>query len=215
MTKTQRQYLINARDNGSAWHYAPGRSLAWHASRQRAMERLEAMGLLTHDDKITPAGLAVLAPAAPAIVEQPAPDDAPVTTLNRLPVIITAPGIYRTRDGRRVQIHTLKPNPDLTCTSFTAAGATERMFRGKLRFRGHNIWHVSGRAYPLQESPRDIVAPEMTARLADIRAAIESESVSYGEIAELQAIAESDPAALAGDLLLQEWAGIPESEASK
>lgn len=51
-------------------------------------------------------------------------------------------------------------------------------------------------------------------RLAAIRAAIESESVSYGEIAELQAIAESNPAALAGDMLLQEWAGIPESEAS-
>lgn len=50
------------------------------------------------------------------------------------------------------------------------------------------------------------------ARLAAIRAAIENESVSYGEIAELQAIAEANPAALADDVLLREWAGLPESE---
>ena len=152
------------------------------------------------------------AQAAPAIAERPARHV--VTTLNRLPVIVTAPGLYRTRDGRRVQVHTVKPNADLTVTAFTAGGAIERMFRGKLTFRGFDIWHVSGRAYPLQESPRDIVASETTARLAAIRAAIVAESVSYGEIAELQAIAESNPAALAGDMLLQEWAGIPESEAS-
>ena len=47
-----------------------------------------------------------------------------------------------------------------------------------------------------------------TARLEYLRAQIEAESISYGEIAELQALAdEIDP----GDTLLLEWAGVPES----
>ncbi len=50
-------------------------------------------------------------------------------------------------------------------------------------------------------------------RLEQIRAAIVAENVSLSELAELQAIGASDPDALAGDMLLQEWAGIPESEA--
>ena len=49
---------------------------------------------------------------------------------------------------------------------------------------------------------------EAAARLAQIRQAIEDESVSYGEIAELQSLAEFiDPA----DTVLLEWAGVPES----
>ena len=55
---------------------------------------------------------------------------------------------------------------------------------------------------------------ETRERLNAIRAAIENESVSYGEIAELQAIAAANPLALEGCTTLQEWAGIPESEAS-
>lgn len=44
-------------------------------------------------------------------------------------------------------------------------------------------------------------------RLAAIRAAIDAESVSWGELAELQALAEHIPA---DDLTLREWAGLPE-----
>ena len=44
-------------------------------------------------------------------------------------------------------------------------------------------------------------------RLAAIRESIETESVSWGELAELQGLADDiDP----GDVLLLEWAGVPE-----
>jgi len=47
----------------------------------------------------------------------------------------------------------------------------------------------------------------MTERLADLRAAIEAENISYGEIAELQSLAQYiDPS----DVQLLEWAGVPE-----
>jgi hypothetical protein len=50
---------------------------------------------------------------------------------------------------------------------------------------------------------------EITERLESIRRSIEDENVSYGEIAELQSLAEHiDPS----DVVLREWAGIPEFE---
>lgn len=78
--------------------------------------------------------------------------------LNNLPVIVTSPGIYVTRNGARVMVHNIKPAPSPDVTAFTVQGSIERMFRGKPRFRGYEIWHVSSRAYPLKESGRDIVA---------------------------------------------------------
>lgn len=48
---------------------------------------------------------------------------------------------------------------------------------------------------------------EVTARLEEIRAEIVAERVSWGELAELQALARFiDPS----DLLLRMWAGVPE-----
>lgn len=48
-------------------------------------------------------------------------------------------------------------------------------------------------------------------RLESIRQSIEDENISYSEIAELQSLAEHiDP----GDMLLREWAGIPEEKAT-
>ena len=49
-------------------------------------------------------------------------------------------------------------------------------------------------------------------RLSTIRAAIEAESASYGQIADLQAIAADYPHLVKGDSLLSEWAGLPENE---
>lgn len=50
---------------------------------------------------------------------------------------------------------------------------------------------------------------EAEARLAYLRGEIEAERISYGEIAELQSLAEYiDP----DDVLLLEWAGVPEGE---
>lgn len=52
-------------------------------------------------------------------------------------------------------------------------------------------------------------------RIADIRKSIDSETVSYGEIAELQDIAQDHPTMFAGDPILAEWAGIPEHKWQK
>jgi len=49
-------------------------------------------------------------------------------------------------------------------------------------------------------------------RIADIRKSIDSETVSYGEIAELQDIAHSNPAMFEDDPILAQWAGIPEQK---
>lgn len=80
--------------------------------------------------------------------------------LNRLPTIIDEPGIYLTRTGRRVKIHAVdtRPRPDPEVTAFTAKGAIESTLRGKTAFRGFDVWHISGRAFALKESTRDIVA---------------------------------------------------------
>jgi len=49
--------------------------------------------------------------------------------------------------------------------------------------------------------------PEIKARLEHLRREIELERISYGEIAELQSLAEHiEP----DDVLLLEWAGVPE-----
>lgn len=49
--------------------------------------------------------------------------------------------------------------------------------------------------------------PTITQRLEYLRGEIEAERISYGELAELQNLAEHiDPT----DVLLLEWAGVPE-----
>ena len=49
-------------------------------------------------------------------------------------------------------------------------------------------------------------------RLEYLRGEIEAERISYGEIVELQDLAEHiEP----GDVLLLEWAGVPEEQARK
>jgi hypothetical protein len=49
-------------------------------------------------------------------------------------------------------------------------------------------------------------------QLASIRNSIDSETVSYGEISELQDIAHSHPEMFSADPVLAQWAGIPEQE---
>jgi hypothetical protein len=80
-----------------------------------------------------------------------------ITILNSLPTIVRHPGDYVTRDGRRVTIREIKGEYDPTATAFRAKGSIWKMFRGKERPRDLNIWHVSGRNSPLEQSPADIV----------------------------------------------------------
>jgi hypothetical protein len=50
---------------------------------------------------------------------------------------------------------------------------------------------------------------DIARRLEHLRSQIQAESISYGEIAELQALA---PFITAGDVELLEWAGVPEDD---
>lgn len=71
---------------------------------------------------------------------------------DKMPVVIDGPGEYVTRDGRRVTIYNIDGKG-----LFSARGSIWKMFRGKVRPRTFEIWHVSGRNMPLHEKPRDIV----------------------------------------------------------
>tara|TARA_B100001245_G_scaffold229359_1_gene207634 strand:- start:16 stop:267 length:252 start_codon:yes stop_codon:yes gene_type:complete len=80
-------------------------------------------------------------------------------TLNTLPTLIDSIGTYIMRNGNRAYIDQIKEYPDKDVTAFTCKGNIERMFRGKLRFKGYKIWHPSGRASAF-ESEFDIVKKE-------------------------------------------------------
>lgn len=74
-----------------------------------------------------------------------------------LPVIISAPGDYRTRDGGRVTIYSVQP---VTAPyTFKAKGCAWQLFRGKQRPARSNVWHVSGRLDMVYQKPGDIVGP--------------------------------------------------------
>ena len=53
---------------------------------------------------------------------------------------------------------------------------------------------------------------EAKKRLEELRSAIEAENISYSELAELQDLSDYIEA---GDVVLAEWAGIPEQEFAK
>lgn len=57
--------LVWARDHGSAWQYAPGKSLCWSSARSRMINDLASKGLLVDafDGRITEAGRAAIAHA--------------------------------------------------------------------------------------------------------------------------------------------------------
>lgn len=74
-----------------------------------------------------------------------------------LPAIVTQPGDYVTRDGRRVTIHEVLPVS--SPYTFKAKGTIWRMVRGAERPRGFQVWHVSGRLDMVDEKAGDIVAP--------------------------------------------------------
>lgn len=74
--------------------------------------------------------------------------------LNELPTIIAGPGLYRTRNMRRVRISDVKDRRNPMVTAFTAAGSV--MWE---RGASYGIWHTSGRKHVLRETRLDIVAP--------------------------------------------------------
>lgn len=80
---------------------------------------------------------------------------------SEMPVIVTQPGDYVTRDGRRVTIHEVSPATEYT---YRAKGAFWKMYRGKVRPRGFQVWHISGRLDVVRETAGDIVGPWVDAQ---------------------------------------------------
>lgn len=78
-----------------------------------------------------------------------------MSSLDKLLTVIDGPGLYRTRDGRQVVIHSVQPRS--TGYTFRAKGSIFKMFRGKVVPRGHQVWHVSGRLLPVKISHSDIL----------------------------------------------------------
>lgn len=70
---------------------------------------------------------------------------------------IDAIGDYMARDGSRVSVHEIAPSKH-DCMTFNVKGSVWRMFRGKVRPKGLAIWTQEGRALPLRETAKDIVA---------------------------------------------------------
>ena len=79
-----------------------------------------------------------------------------IQSVNDMPHVITGPGDYITRDGKRVTIHSVQPKE--SPYTFKAKGSTWKMFRGKMRPRGFEVWHTSGRLDMVKEKSGDIVA---------------------------------------------------------
>lgn len=67
-----------------------------------------------------------------------------ISPANKLPVVIKETGIYIMRNGDRAIINEIKPNEHKSLMCFTCKGSIEKMFRGKMSFRGFETWHESG-----------------------------------------------------------------------
>lgn len=76
-----------------------------------------------------------------------------VVLLDDLPVVVTGPGDYVTRNGRRVAIREIGGKG-----TFNAKGAVYREFRGRVVARGLDIWHISGCYRAVGEHGLDIVS---------------------------------------------------------
>jgi len=88
------------------------------------------------------------------------------TPMNRLPLVITAPGDYVTRAGDRVTIHEIRmyaPRPHgplrHAVTAFEAKGSLWRTIGKTYRPAEYDVWHLSGHHVAVDDSPLDIVGP--------------------------------------------------------
>lgn len=80
--------------------------------------------------------------------------------LNSLPTVVDGPGEYITRNGNRVVVTHITKHHDPETVSFRVKGdIIHPPVKGgiKTEIRLYNIWHISGRMYPIHESPHDIV----------------------------------------------------------
>ena len=83
--------------------------------------------------------------------------------LNSLPTVIDGPGLYECRNGKLATIHELRDPPpesgyvpNCGMTTFPAKGSIWTKKIGQIN-PPYQIWHVSGRAFPLKESEWDIL----------------------------------------------------------
>lgn len=73
--------------------------------------------------------------------------------LQDLPVVIDAPGRYLLRGGLTATINEIT-GPSL----FTAKGMILRLDKKGKEHPTYEVWHISGRCFPVEESGRDIIA---------------------------------------------------------
>lgn len=97
--------------------------------------------------------------------------------------------------------------------TFLNAGAMKQGVVKRLCGDGKIVWLVGGR-WLHRESVVSVVpeSARIKRRLDYLRREIELERVSYSEIAELQALSSHIPE---GDVVLREWAGLPEGGTSR
>lgn len=77
--------------------------------------------------------------------------------LNNLPTLVSEPGEYLLRNGLTAFVDKISPPPEPGTTAFQVKGDIYYPNKRKGRYT-YMIWHVSGRAYPLHESPLDIIS---------------------------------------------------------
>lgn len=76
------------------------------------------------------------------------------------PFMVTKPGDYVTRDGRRVTVRAIVThNSAGAAVTWPVKGQIWRMYRGELRPRGFDIWQTNGMINIAVESDKDIVGP--------------------------------------------------------
>jgi len=76
------------------------------------------------------------------------------------PIVITGPGEYRCRNGKRVTIHEIKYPPNYTagCCAFSAKGSIWRKVIAMGLNPPYGIWRTTGQFRPDSEHPLDVVA---------------------------------------------------------
>lgn len=94
----------------------------------------------------------------------------------------------------------------LECVSGKRLNTVSKLFKKVSEYPALNLADVDNFIWAIQT---ELEHEEIQSRLDYLRKEIKAERISYGEIAELQDLAEFIPE---DDILLREWAGIPEFE---
>ncbi len=84
--------------------------------------------------------------------------------------IITGPGVYKTRNGKKVTIHEIRqpPGHEEGNTSFPAKGSIWKNEKCIGTNPGFGIWQLNGKYRAIGDHPLDIVASTVQAQILDV-----------------------------------------------